>query len=398
MIEVNGVIYRNLEEQVQKNKDDINTINQNVSQNTNSIDEINRKLNDLDLTYAKDEDIQNLQSQISTKANQSSLDTTNQNVSQNTSRISSIETTLTEITPNVMRALKTPISAPSSTELVGVDGSNAQTMIGIGDGLSIENGTLKATGGGSDVIVDSALSTTSTNPVQNKVVTEAIKQNETDISSLETLVGTNISDIGGLKTTTQNQEGRISALENAGGGVTEEQLAEKVSKAGDTMTGNLLVKSEQKAIDTVNEWTLSWEAGELQSYEPKPYTFDGLNILQPFTVTGTYANADGISRTVNITITENDVNNGGVGLGGMGAEVVLRLDATQPNTISPMVLFASAHADLIITQEAQPIETDISAGTIGASRVYATETPTNDNELVSMKWVKDYVASMLSSS
>lgn len=54
--------------------------------------------------------------------------------------------TLNEITPKVMRALLTPVSAPTKTELVAVDDGNAQTMIEIGEGLSLENGVLKATG------------------------------------------------------------------------------------------------------------------------------------------------------------------------------------------------------------------------------------------------------------
>lgn len=62
-------------------------------------------------------------------------------------RISTTETTLTEITPDVMRALKTPMSTPTNTELVAVDNTGAQTMLEIGDGLSVENGTLKASGG-----------------------------------------------------------------------------------------------------------------------------------------------------------------------------------------------------------------------------------------------------------
>ena len=46
------------------------------------------------------------------------------------------------------KALVKPDSAPSSASLVAVDNSNAQTMLAVGDGLSVENGTLKATSGG----------------------------------------------------------------------------------------------------------------------------------------------------------------------------------------------------------------------------------------------------------
>lgn len=63
-------------------------------------------------------------------------------------RISDLEASVTQLAPQVARALKTPMSAPSSTQLVSIDTSNSQAMISIGDGLVVENNTLKATGGG----------------------------------------------------------------------------------------------------------------------------------------------------------------------------------------------------------------------------------------------------------
>lgn len=45
------------------------------------------------------------------------------------------------------KALVKPDSAPQSTSLVAVDTTNTQTMLAIGDGLSVENGALKAAGG-----------------------------------------------------------------------------------------------------------------------------------------------------------------------------------------------------------------------------------------------------------
>ena len=47
------------------------------------------------------------------------------------------------------RSLKTPVSAMRDTHIVAVDNTNAQTMLAIGNGLSVENGTLKSTGGSS---------------------------------------------------------------------------------------------------------------------------------------------------------------------------------------------------------------------------------------------------------
>lgn len=48
----------------------------------------------------------------------------------------------------IAMTLRTPAQAPAATQLVGVGTNNAQTMINIGDGLSLENGTLNASGGG----------------------------------------------------------------------------------------------------------------------------------------------------------------------------------------------------------------------------------------------------------
>ena len=52
------------------------------------------------------------------------------------------------ISNTINNSLQKPTTAPTATELVGVDTNKAQVNIGIGEGLNIENGTLKATGGG----------------------------------------------------------------------------------------------------------------------------------------------------------------------------------------------------------------------------------------------------------
>ena len=154
MIEVNGVIYRNLEEQVQKNKDDIENLKNQQSGDDSDIEQINNRLTE-------------------------------------------VETTLTEITPNVMRALKTPISAPNETKIVAVDNTNSQEMIGIGTGLIIENNTLKSTGG--TEIIDNLTSSSISAGLsanQGRVL-------DGKISSLETLVGTKANQ-SSLDTTNQN--------------------------------------------------------------------------------------------------------------------------------------------------------------------------------------------------
>ena len=53
------------------------------------------------------------------------------------------------INNKISKALVVPMTAPSATELVAVDDGNSQTMVEIGEGLVLENGVLKSTGGGS---------------------------------------------------------------------------------------------------------------------------------------------------------------------------------------------------------------------------------------------------------
>ena len=53
-----------------------------------------------------------------------------------------------DIAAKLGRVLVTPMSAPASVSLVAVDTSNAQTMLTLGDGLSVSGGVLSASGGG----------------------------------------------------------------------------------------------------------------------------------------------------------------------------------------------------------------------------------------------------------
>ena len=49
-----------------------------------------------------------------------------------------------EVLQRIYKTLVLPASAPTSEELVGIDETGAQSRVTIGEGLSIENGTLKA--------------------------------------------------------------------------------------------------------------------------------------------------------------------------------------------------------------------------------------------------------------
>ena len=54
---------------------------------------------------------------------------------------------IADATTAINNSLQKPTTAPSATQIVTVDNTNTQTMLNIGDGLSVENGSLKASGG-----------------------------------------------------------------------------------------------------------------------------------------------------------------------------------------------------------------------------------------------------------
>ena len=54
-----------------------------------------------------------------------------------------------DLVGTISRSLMTPIATPSETKIVAIDTNGGQTNLNVGDGLAVENGELKATGGGS---------------------------------------------------------------------------------------------------------------------------------------------------------------------------------------------------------------------------------------------------------
>lgn len=53
-----------------------------------------------------------------------------------------------EVMQKIERALMLPLATPTEQKLVGIDNTNTQNLLSVGDGLTIENGTIKAVGGG----------------------------------------------------------------------------------------------------------------------------------------------------------------------------------------------------------------------------------------------------------
>ena len=52
--------------------------------------------------------------------------------------------TKSEIDEKLSQTISKPLIAPTATKLVAIDNNNSQPMLSVGDGLKIENGTLKA--------------------------------------------------------------------------------------------------------------------------------------------------------------------------------------------------------------------------------------------------------------
>ena len=112
--------------------------------------------------------------------------------------------------------------------------------------------------GGTDITVDDALSTTSTNPVQNKVVTGAIrgKADTATVSALADAVNGLDSDVQGLQTTVQAKadtatvtalSGTVSGLQTA---VQSKADAQTVTALSGTVTGLQTSKADKSYVDT----------------------------------------------------------------------------------------------------------------------------------------------------
>lgn len=120
-----------------------------------------------------------------------------------------------KIGANISETLDGTISVPiASADTAGV--------IKVGSNLSIdENGVLSGQAGGS-VTVDSTLSTVSTNPVQNRVITSEINATNSNVSTIQsnlsginTSIGNLAEALGTTNTNVTTNTNNISALQTA---------------------------------------------------------------------------------------------------------------------------------------------------------------------------------------
>lgn len=123
-----------------------------------------------------------------------------------------------EISSRIQKSLITPMSAPSDTKLVAIDTSNAQTNISVGDGLSIENGTLKASGGsggsGFELLWEGEvnLSTSTNSSLQDYL------KSTSDYTKLAIQIkGSSDTDPGSLVFVNANRNNDVNLYEDVGG-------------------------------------------------------------------------------------------------------------------------------------------------------------------------------------
>lgn len=178
---------------IQQNTDDIELLKQQVSESGTRVkvdgelvaewspDELTDDLQQLRLAQSSDSlAIVGLQSDNIT--NKNNISTLQSNVSTLQSNVSDLQGNVSSLNQTMQRTLKVPLSYPPEIELVGVDDNGSQIMVQI----------------------DSILSTTSENPIQNKVIAEELKtdvlwQNGSPNSSFALQTITNILDMSKYK-------------------------------------------------------------------------------------------------------------------------------------------------------------------------------------------------------
>lgn len=147
-IEYNGKIYRNLQEQVLKNQEDIETLMESGGITPGGdITDIESRLN------SAENNINKLNSRVTTA--EEDIDALDSRVTNLDNKVTNVSSQLVDTALNVGRfgaiannSLQLPDTAPIATQLVAVNSANAQDMITLGSGLTIEDGILNTTGGG----------------------------------------------------------------------------------------------------------------------------------------------------------------------------------------------------------------------------------------------------------
>ena len=119
-----------------------------------------------------------------------------------------------------------------------------------------DSGTGTYTWQGTGVTVDASMNTSSTNPVQNKVIstkvgTVALNTTASDCSGAINEHDAEIGDVSTLTTTATDLAGAVNELDGDIGTLNT-ALGDKVSDTGDTMTGNLYIQGASVRLQATN--------------------------------------------------------------------------------------------------------------------------------------------------
>lgn len=151
--------------------------------------------------------------------------------------------------------------------------------IKVGDGVTIaEDGTISASGGGTAITVDSALSASSTNPVQNKVIKAALDK------KIETVPSAGSDVVGGIKaddvTASDTQpvrkgaDGKLYTAASSGSGTT----ITVDSEMSDSSTNPVQNKIAKAYMDSFKATVRTANIGTTWVGDSAPYT-QTLNVL-----------------------------------------------------------------------------------------------------------------------
>lgn len=144
--------------------------------------------------------------------------------------------------------------------------------------VGYDSGTGEYDWRGTGVTVDAALSTSSTNPVQNKVITGKVGTTTltTTATNLSDAVNELDAEVGDTSTMTTTATDLASAVNELDGDISTLSSG-KVSKTGDTMTGDLVVSGNSTPIISVKNTDMDYSAASLASVEESLLGFQDTN-------------------------------------------------------------------------------------------------------------------------
>lgn len=154
----------------------------------------------------------------------------------------------------------------TSDGVISIPTASADTagVIKVGTNLSIDaNGVLSATGGAS-ITVDSVLSTVSTNPVQNRVVTSQINTTNSTVTGISSTVSNHTTQISNITQAITDLSGSVTQNANDIDSLENSQAAQ--DNLISTNTLNISTNTNNIASNTADITTLKADINEVIGY------------------------------------------------------------------------------------------------------------------------------------